>query len=327
LNQTGGVRHALAYRGSQIVAEGFPLADVSDHLEHPEQMVWIDLVGPSATELAQLADELDIHELAVEDALKAKQRPKLDRYADHLFLSARAVHVLEPSKLAETEVAAFAGDRWLITISPDPAFSMDAVVARWQRFRSQERGTPLSILYCLLDVLIDGYFEALEAFDDYYDTVSEGIFAEHPLEPAQQRHWFQMRQALIRFHRLLGPTRELVSALMRREHDLPADLYPYFQDLYDHILRVAEATDALRDLVGTIVETNLSLRDYRQNQIMKKVTSWAAIVAVPTLITGYYGMNLPYPGAGEHWGVLVSGGLIASLSAALYVVFRRKDWL
>ena len=106
------------------------------------------------------------------------------------------------------------------------------------------------------------------------------------------------------FHRLVAPMREVVSGIMRREQDsVHEPLYPYFQDLYDHVLRVVESTDALRDLVATIVETNLSLRDYRQNQIMKKVTSWAAIIAVPTLVTGFYGMNVPYPGFARHWGV------------------------
>ena len=112
-----------------------------------------------------------------------------------------------------------------------------------------------------------------------------------------------MRRALVRFHRLVVPMREAVSSLMRREHAVVADeLYPYYQDVYDHILRVSESTDSLRDLVSTIVETNLSLRDYRQNQIVKKVTSWAAIIAVPTLITGYYGMNVPLPGLGRDLG-------------------------
>jgi magnesium transporter len=122
--------------------------------------------------------------------------------------------------------------------------------------------------------------------------------------------------------------RETVSGLMRREHTAVAEnLYPYFQDVYDHVLRVTESTDALRDLVSTIVETNLSLRDYRQNQVMKKVTSWAAIIAVPTLITGYYGMNVPFPGSGETSGAIVSGVLVVALSGLLYALFRRRDWL
>jgi magnesium transporter len=121
--------------------------------------------------------------------------------------------------------------------------------------------------------------------------------------------------------------REAVSALLRREHELSAELYPYYQDVYDHLLRVVESTEALRDLVVTIVETNLSLRDYRQNLVMKKVTSWAAIIAVPTLITGYFGMNVPFPGSGESWGVLTSSALALLLSGGLYLLFRKNEWL
>jgi magnesium transporter len=122
--------------------------------------------------------------------------------------------------------------------------------------------------------------------------------------------------------------RDAVSTLLRRDHDIVAvDLLPYFQDLHDHVLLVVESSDALRDLVATIVETNLSLRDYRQNQVMKKVTSWAAIVAVPTLITGFYGMNVPYPGSGRTWGFVASVVLVVGLSGFLYALFRRRDWL
>ena len=205
---------------------------------------------------------------------------------------------------------------------------MDAVVSRWDRSPDLGAHGVSFLLYGLLDVIVDGYFDAVQAFDEYYDDVSEGIFSEQPLEPAQQRHWFKMRQALVRFHRLVVPMRETVSSLMRREHSIVAeDLYPYYQDVYDHVLRVSESSEALRDLVSTIVETNLSLRDYRQNQIMKKVTSWAAIIAVPTLITGFYGMNVPYPGFGATWGAVVSGFLTVALSGGLYLLFREKDWL
>jgi magnesium transporter len=177
-------------------------------------------------------------------------------------------------------------------------------------------------------VIVDGYFETVQVFDDFYDEVSEVIFSERPLDPAKQRHWFEMRRALVQFHRLVVPMREAVSSLMRREHTAVDEaLYPYFQDVYDHILRVSESTDALRDLVSTIVETNLSLRDYRQNQVMKKVTSWAAIIAVPTLVTGYYGMNVPFPGSGHTWGWLTAVGLCVACSLTLYTLFRKHEWL
>jgi magnesium transporter len=317
------------YVAGRMESEGFPIADVSDWLERDDTLLWVDLCGPSKHELHALAKELGLHELAVEDALSEHQRSKLDHYESHLFLSAHAVRVdADTGELADTEIDAFINDRWLITVRKDDGFTMEQVLARWDRSADLAKLGVSFLLYGLLDVIIDGYFDTVQDFDDFYDEVSDGIFAERPLDPGQQRHWFEMRRSLVRFHRLVVPMREAVSTLMRREHTAVAEqLYPYYQDVYDHILRVAESTDALRDLVGTIVETNLSLRDYRQNQVMKKVTSWAAIVAVPTLITGFYGMNVPYPGFGHEWGVITSSGLMVVLSVALYALFRKRDWL
>ena len=318
-----------AYRDGVLYLEGFPLEDVSVHLAEPLAFVWVDLLSPDVEQLYQLAKELGLHELAVEDALGPHQRPKLDHYDTHLFLATHSVRV-DPTdgQLLETEVDAFINERWLVTIRKDAGFSMDATVTRWDRSPEMMAHGVSFLLYGLLDIIVDDYFDAVELFDDYYDEVSEGIFAEHPLTPDEQRRWFRMRQSLVRLHRLVVPMREAISALMRREQSaVPEALYPYYQDVYDHVLRISESTDALRDLVSTIVETNLSLRDYRQNQVMKKVTSWAAIIAVPTLITGYYGMNVPYPGSGEPWGAVLSAVLVVILSGALWTLFRRNDWL
>ena len=316
------------YRNGVLEAQGFPVADVSEWLEQPDTVVWVDLCGPSKDELHELADELGLHELAVEDALDPHQRPKLDHYETHLFLATHAVQVNADGDLDETEIDAFLGQRWIITVRKNDHFSMEPVLARWDRSSDLCKYGVSFLLYGLLDVIIDGYFDSVQMFDDFYDEIADGIFSERPLDPATAREWFQTRRALVRFHRLVVPMREAVSGLMRREHSAVAEsLYPYYQDVYDHILRVTESTDALRDLISTIVETNLSLRDYRQNQIMKKVTSWAAIIAVPTLITGYYGMNVPYPGNGQTWGFVLSAVLIAVMSAALYALFRSKEWL
>lgn len=321
--------HTRVYRDGVLAEEDFPVADVSEHAHDPGVVVWVDLCGPSKEQLHELAEELGLHELAVEDALSDHQRPKLDHYRSHLFLAMHAVRVeAEASRLVTTEVDAFIGDTWLITVRKNADFDISLVTDRWDRVADLAKFGTGFLLYGLLDVIVDEYFDAVQAFDEYYDKVADEIFAEHPLKPEEQQHWFHMRQALVRFHRLVVPMREAVSGLMRREHEaIPDALYPYLQDVYDHVLRVTESTDALRDLVATIVETNLSLRDYRQNQVMKRVTSWAAIIAVPTLVTGYYGMNVPYPGAGETWGVVASTGLAVGLSGALYALFRRRDWL
>jgi magnesium transporter len=320
------------YRKGVVADQAFPIADVSEHLEEPDAVVWVDLCGPNRDELHELARELGLHELAVEDALGPHQRPKLDHYTTHRFLSCHAVRFdlrgSEGTGLDVTEIDAFIGDRWLITVRENERFSMDEVVERWDRSPELAAYGVSFLLYGLLDVVVDQYFEVVRSFDEYYDEVSEGIFDENPLNPSEQRDWFRVRRALVKFHRLVGAMREAVSGLMRREQGLvPEDLYPYYQDVYDHILRVSESTDSLRDLVGTIVETNLSLRDYRQNQIVKKVSSWAAIIAVPAAITGYYGMNVPYPGSGETWGFMLSTTLLVVASASLYLLFRWRDWL
>lgn len=317
------------YRKGVLEAEGFAVATVSDYLAEPDTVVWVDFCPPTAEQLRELDTELGLHELAVEDALDAHQRPKLDRYETHLFLSCHAVRVNnERGRLEETEISAFISDRWLITVRKDDQFSFDGVLERWDRSPDLALHGVSFLLYGLLDLVVDGYFDAVQAFDDYYDQVSDSIFSEHPLSPDEQRRWFDMRRAMVRFHRLAVPLREALSSLMRRERGTVAEeLFPYYQDVYDHILRVSESSDSLRDLVSTIVETNLSLRDYHQNQIVKKVTSWAAIVAVPTLVTGYYGMNVPYPGSGSTWGAVVSALLVVALSGGLYLLFRRRDWL
>ena len=324
-----GAAHTRVYRKGVLEVEDCPVADISEYLAEADSVVWVDFLAPTKQQLHELAGELSLHELAVEDALGEHQRPKVDYYATHLFLSCHAVRVnVEDGSLEKTEIDAFVNQRWLVTVRKDDGFSMDAVKERWDRSSDLVKYGAGFLLYGLLDIVVDRYFDAVQIFDDYYDTVSEGLFADVPLEPSQQRDWFNMRRALVHFHRLVVPMREAVSSLMRRDHDVvPEELYPYFQDVYDHILRVSEATDALRDLVGTIVETNLSLRDYRQNQIVKKVSSWAAIIAVPAFLTGYFGMNVPFPGSGRTYGVVIATSLIVALSGTLYWAFKRAQWL
>ncbi|MFJ1651835.1 magnesium transporter CorA family protein [Streptomyces sp. NPDC088337] len=145
---------------------------------------------------------------------------------------------------------------------------------------------------------------------------------------AVQRRVFALRKSLVQLRRVMLPMREVVNGLMRPGLHLITDpLVPYYQDVYDHVLRATEWTESLRDLVASVMETNLSVQANRMNLIMKKVTSWAAIIAVPAVITGYYGQNLPYPGFGRQSGFITSSAVIVVLSAVLYLTFKRKDWL
>ncbi len=221
---------------------------------------------------------------------------------------------------------AFTTESPILFINDD--FPLEPLLARWDHSGDLVSHGVSFLLYGLLDAVVETYFDVVATFDDFYEEISDGIFRDQPVDPARQRNWFEMRQALLRFRRLTVPMREVITGLMRSDRGVVAsDLYPYYQDVYDHMLRVIESTDALRELVSTIVETNLSLRDYRQNLIMKKVTSWAAIIAVPTLVSGYYGMNVRFPGFASYWGAALSAALMLICSLTLYAIFKRRDWL
>ena len=185
------------------------------------------------------------------------------------------------------------------------------------------------LLHGLLDNIVDGYFSAVQSLDDEIEEIEDQLFSENPREQgAVQRRSFDLRKSLVMLRRVVLPMREVVNAVMRRDLGIMTDpLQPYYQDVYDHVLRATEWTEGLRDLVTTILETNLTVQANRMNVITKKVTSWAAIIAVPTFVTGFYGMNVPYAGFGKPWGVAVSIVLMLVASTSLYFVFKAKDWL
>jgi magnesium transporter len=168
----------------------------------------------------------------------------------------------------------------------------------------------------------------VQQLDEAIEGLEDLLFDERPHGAEVQRRSFELRKSLVVLRRLVLPMREVVNTLLRRDLGLvDAAMGPYFQDVYDHVLRATEWTESLRDLVSTILETNLTIQGNRQNTIMKKVTSWAAIIAVPTAVTGFYGMNVPYPGFAQHSGFVTSVVLLVALSGSLYLLFKRLDWL
>jgi len=318
------------YRDGICVLQDFPVADISEHLAASGSVVWLDLCRPTPADFALASAEFGLHELAVEDALHEPQRPKLDRYASHLFLSAYAV-TLDPqgTTLDVAEIAVFITGRALISVRKDDQFDLAPVLARWDASPGLAGHGVSFLLYGLLDHLVDGHFLAVQQLDEGIEQLEELLFDERRSQAhAVQRRSFALRKNLVVLRRVVLPMREVLNTLLHRDmHTVEEAMTPYYQDVYDHVLRVTEWTESLRDLVATTVETNLTIQANRTNMIMKKVTSWAAIIAVPTAITGFYGQNLPYPGSGTGWGVVVSTALITILSTLLYVIFKRKDWL
>jgi magnesium transporter len=321
--------HTRLYREGELVLENFPVEDVSEHLEEQGACVWLDYCTPTQQDLETIAEELELHPLAVEDAVKEHQRPKLDRYDSHLFVSAYAVALDTASgELRASEVAMFVTAKALVTVRKDEGVAIEPVLERWDDAKDLAEHGVSFLLWGLLDDIVDGHFEAVQSLDTEIEALEDLLFDDAPHSTEVQRRSFELRKSLVLLRRLVLPMREVVNSLMRRDfHVIDQAMTPYYQDVYDHVLRATEWTESLRDLVTTILETNLTIQGNRMNLVMKKVTSWAAIVAVPTAVTGFYGQNLPYPGFSAHWGFWFSTALIVVLSGGLYWAFRRSDWI
>jgi magnesium transporter len=319
------------YRDGELIRENFPPDEISDELRSPHGcIIWLDLCEPTPEQLDLLQREFGLHELAIEDAIQERHHTKIDRYSSHLFMSVSSAAIDESSgELIEHGIAAFITRHALITVRNDADLDIDPIINRWDSSSDLAKFGVAFLLYGLLDYLVDGHFRAVETLDRAVEETEDGLFDATPgaIERVQRRS-FQLRKSLVQLRRVTLPTREVVNTLLR--HDLgivPDPMAPYFRDIYDHVIRATEWTESLRDLVTTIVETNLTEQGNRMNLIMKKVTSWAAIIAVPTAITGWYGQNVPYPGFGKTSGLIATSVLIVGLAIGLYVLFRRKDWL
>jgi magnesium transporter len=318
------------YRNGVLELEGFPVEDISEYLKDESTVIWLDLRDPDREDLSVLSAEFGLHPVAVEDAIYEHERPKLDRYRSHLFLAAYAVHLdAVTGQLSTSELAAFITERALITVRKDDGLDIDSVVSYWDASPDLAKFGVGYLLYGLLDNVVDGHFAVVQTLDDAIEGLEDQLFTDTPQQERDvQRRSFELRKSLVLLRRVVLPMREVVNSLMRRDLRVVSEpLHPYYQDIYDHVLRATEWTESLRDLVATILETNLTIQGNRMNIITKKVTSWAAIVAVPTFVTGIYGMNVPYPGFGRASGVEVAFGIMVVLAATLYVVFKRSDWL
>lgn len=336
----GAVRTRLWVDG-QLKSENFPVADVSERLHEQSALVWADLLNPDRGSLDELADELGFDKRAVEDVVDHIERTKATRYADHTFVTVYAT-ALGPqisgsieSRLLLSRVSVFVLPTAVVTVrhendSAKPIFDIDEVVRRWDDNSDLlGKGGSAALLHGILDVVVDGQFDTIQQLDDAIESLEDNLFDDKSQTRQLQRDTYRLRKELVELRRVVLPMREVVNTVMRRSvegTDL-TELTSWYYDLYDHVIRASEWTDSLRDMVTTVFETNLSLQDARLNTIMKKLTGWAAIIAVPTLVTGWYGQNIPYPGFSEQSGVITSAVLSVLTSVILYLGFRRRDWL
>ena len=320
------------YRGGELLTEGFAPERISELLaDASDTVVWLDLLDPNTADLQIVTDEFGLHPLAVEDAVHDHQRPKLDRYRTHLFVNVYAVHVADTTagatELTTSEISVFITPRALITVRKSD-FDVDTLIKRWDLDTELAHDGGVSfLLYGLLDAIADGHYVAVEQLDEAADTLEDQLFLARP-DIDIRRRGFELRRTLADLRRVAAPMHDLVGRLMRTDtHLMTESLTPYYQDVYDHVLRTGEAIDNARDLIASILDANLTEQSNELNEITKKLASWAAIIAVPTAITGYYGQNVPYPGFGHHSGFIVSTLAIIVLAGGLYALLRRQHWL
>jgi magnesium transporter len=316
------------WRNGVLEKEDFAFDELSSYLCQPDCLVWADLQAPDAARLAQLGQELSLDPLAIEDAVARHERPKASRYATHTFLTARALSLDRVSgELCDVQVSAFVLKQAFVTVHTGEWFDIDTIVRRWDENAELTSYGVKALAWGMLDVLVDDQFDVVQALDDEIEDLEDLLFEQGNGTHQLQRRTFALRKSLVRTRRAVLPMRDVVNALARHDSDVPAELRPYLDDLYDHVLRATEWTEALRDMISSVFETNLSLQDARLNTIMKKLTSYTALIAIPTAVTGFYGQNVPYPGFGHHSGFVSSVAVIAVLASLLFVAFKRNGWL
>lgn len=322
--------HTRLYRDGALVLEGFPVVDISVHLAESGTVVWLDLLQPSARDMDVLVEEFGLHPLAIEDALHDHQRPKLDRYDDHDFLAAYAVSC-DPAAdemLRTAEVAAFLTPRALVTVRKDPLLDLVPLLARWDAHSALAPSGVRFLAHGLVDHLVDGHIAALSLLDDEAEELEDLLFAEARAGDDLQRRSFALRKSLTLLRRAVLPMRDVLAVMLRPDVGLVDDrMAPYLRDVDDHVQRAATGIEALRDLLASILDTNLTLASNRLNETIFRLTAYAAILAATTAVTGYFGQNVPFPGSQEPAGFITSTVLLVVFVAGLFAFFKRKGWL
>jgi len=295
----------------------------------PDHVVWLDIASPDADDIALLRDEFDVHPLALEDLEKRRQRPKIDTYAEQQMIV--GYEVLPPGDQEHLfelgELHLFVGAGYLISVRWRDSPAIEGVGKRFRDRPDAVARTPGTLLYSILDAVVDGYFPLLDRLTDKIEDLEGRILAGGHTSDSL-RIVLRLKRELLELRRNLSPQRDVANALLRRDLALVDDASaPYFQDLYDHLVRVLDTVDLQRDLLASALEANLSVTSNNLNAVMKRLTAFTVILMVPTLIAGIYGMNFHFlPELNWPLGYPFALGVMAVAMIGAAVFFWRRDW-
>ena len=323
---------SVAYANGKRVVD-VPLDDISEVLKQPSTFVWIGLYEPDEPLMRKIQEEFGLHDLAIEDALAAHQRPKIERYDSSLFVVLRSAQLEQPHtpkacKVQYGETHIFLGRNYVITVRHGNATSYAAVRTRAESTPKLLKQGPAFVLYSVVDFVVDQYFPIVDALEGELQHLENDIFTE-AFSRETTTHIYKLRRDLLALKRVVSPVIEMSHRLSRLEDDLiPAATRPYFRDVYDHSLRINEMIDSVRDLLGTALEAHLSLISVSQNEDTRRLAAWAAIIAVPTMVAGIYGMNFEFmPELRWTFGYPLVVGVTVAICLTLYVKFKQSHWL
>jgi len=316
------VVNCVAYQRGEKLAD-IPVSEIRSTLARPDCFVWVALKDPDQAELELLQEEFDLHDLSVEDAFKGHQRPKIEEYGSALFV---VMHMLEwPAgpELQSGEVAIFVGPQYVISVRRETTLGFTEVRRRCELEPDLLRHGPAYVLYALMDTVVDRYFPVVDRLTEEIETIEERIFSGETTR-AQIESLYSLKRKVMTLNHAAVPLLEVAGKLHGgRVPPICDGLDDYFRDVYDHLLRLKQSIDNLRDMVATTISINLSLITMQENEVTKRLAAYAALVAVPTLVAGVYGMNFAHmPELSWVYGYPVA---LSSMGAIdLYLVYRLK---
>jgi len=305
------------------------ISNIGEVLQHPEQFVWVGLHEPGEETLQQFQKAFCLHDLAIEDAHRAHQRPKIETFGDTLFIVLRTAQLNEVyHRIDFGETHFFVGSNFLITIRHGSSISYADVRSRCESTPHLLRKGQGFALYAVMDSIVDQYFPVVEGLEEELQGIEEMVFKEKPTRETTE-NIYQLKRQLLDLKRAVSPLIDICNRLMRFDVRLiSVETQPYFRDIYDHALRINEMVDHARELLNTALEANFSLISISQSEVSKKFAGWAAIIAVPTMVAGFYGMNFKFmPELSWHWGYPVVVIFTIFSCAVIYFLFKRSGWL
>ena len=304
------------------------LDEISDVLEVDDgSFVWVGLFNPGTALLDKLQEEFGLHALAVEDARNAHQRPKIEAYGDSLFVVAHTAQLVD-GRIAFGETHVFVGPRYLVTLRHGASLSYAPVRARAEREKELLALGPGYGLYAVLDFIVDNYLPIVDEFRDKLEALEQDIFAE-AYRRDTVRKLYDLKRELTRMRLAVSPLQDITGQLTRVHTGLVGEeMRLYYRDVYDHTLRVNDAVDTLREMLTAAMSVNLSLVTVAQGEVVKRLAGWAGLLAAPTLIASWYGMNFVHmPELAGRWSYPAVIGATVAVVAVLFVLLRRARWI